>query len=302
MTITVAAVQAAPVFLDRAATTDKVCRLIKEAGGHGASVIAFPEAFIPAYPDWVWRVPSWSDSGFVQRLHDQAVDVPGPVTEQLAEAAREAGAYVTIGVNERDGGTIYNTLLYFSPDGTLAGKHRKLMPTGGERTVWGYGDGSTLTTVQTPFGVLGGLLCWENYMPLARAAMYAKGVDIWVAPTWDNSDTWVATLRHIAKEGRMFVIGGAPVLRGSDVPEELRGEVYGGGDDWMSRGFATIVGPDGSVLAGPLVGEEAILYAEIDPSRIALERREFDAVGHYARPDVFQLSVNTAEQKPVTFT
>ena len=208
--VTVAAVQATPVFLDREATVDKACRLIKEAAGAGASLIAFPETFVPAYPDWVWRVPAWHDGALISRLYRESVTVPGPAVDRLGSAAAEAGAYVAVGVNEIDGGTLYNTLLYLGPDGKLVGRHRKLMPTGGERTVWGMGDGSTLDVVTTPFGVVGGLICWENYMPLARAAMYAQGVDIYLAPTWDNSDTWLATLRHIAKEGGCYVLGSGP--------------------------------------------------------------------------------------------
>jgi nitrilase len=175
------------------------------------------------------------------------------------------------------------------------------MPTGGERTVWGYGDGSTLDVVQTPFGVVGGLICWENYMPLARAAMYARGVDIYLAPTWDNGDTWIATLQHIAKEGRCYVIGVSPVLRGSDVPAELRGDHYGGDEDWMSRGQGTIVAPGGEILAGPEVEKETVVYAEIDASEARRQRQFFDPVGHYSRPDVFALHVNTERQRPVTF-
>ena len=301
MTTTVAAVQATPVFLDRAATTDKACALIGEAAARGAELVVFPEAFIPAYPDWVWRVPAWNDSSYVARLHDQSVTVPGPVTERLGEAARASGTYVAVGVDELDGSTLYNTLLYFAADGSLAGRHRKLMPTGGERTIWGYGDGSTLDVVPAPFGVIGGLICWENYMPLARAAMYARGVDIYLAPTWDNSDSWVATLRHIAKEGRVYVLGVAPLLRGSDVPADLRGEVYGGDDDWMSRGFTTIVAPGGDVLAGPLLEEEGILYAEVDLAEVRRHRQMFDPVGHYARPDVLTLHVDTRPRRPVSF-
>ncbi len=299
MTI-VAAVQATPVFLDRDATTEKACALVKEAAAAGAELIVFPEAFIPTYPDWVWRLPAWSDRRFTDRLRDQAVDVPGPVTARLGEAARDAGAYVAIGINERDGGTLYNTLLYLAPDGSIAGRHRKLLATGGERTIWGNGDGSTLDVVHTPFGIIGGLICWENYMPLARAAMYAQGVDIYLAPTWDNSDAWIATLQHIAKEGRVYVLGVTPVLRGSDVPEQLRGDNYPP-EDWMSRGNTTIVGPDGTVLAGPLIGEEGILYADVDLDRVRQERHQFDVGGHYARPDVFTLNVNTRAQELVTF-
>ena len=301
-TARVAAAQATPVFLDREATTEKSCALIKEAAGAGASLIVFPETFIPTYPDWVWRISAWDDTRFTERLLANAVEIPSPTVERLGEAAREASAYVVMGVNELDGSTIYNSLLYFDPTGALVGRHRKLMPTGGERTIWGMGDGSTLDVVRTPFGVVGGLLCWENYMPLARAAMYAKGVEIYLAPTWDNSDTWVATLQHIAKESRSYVIGVAPLLRGSDVPEELRGDEYADGDDWMSRGYSTIVAPGGSILAGPLLEEEAILYADIDLAEVHKQRLWFDPVGHYSRPDVLTLTVNTAKQATVTFT
>jgi nitrilase len=301
MSVKVAAVQATPVFLDRDATTDKACSLIKEAAAAGAALVVFPETFIPTYPDWVWRLPAWADGLYMRRLYDMAVAVPGPVTDRLGEAAREAQAYVAMGVNELDGGTLYNTLLYFAPDGSLVGKHRKLMPTGGERAVWGFGDGSGLDVVATPFGNVGGLICWENYMPLARTAMYARGVDIYLAPTWDNGDTWVATLRHIAKEGGVYVIGVSPVLRGSDVPADLRGDVYGAEDDWMSRGFGTIVAPGGDILAGPLVEEEGILYADVDLSAVLRQRQMFDPVGHYSRPDVFTLTVDTRRRQPVVF-
>jgi|SRR5947207_3123336 len=297
----IAAVQATPVFLDRAATLDRTAALVKDASTEGARLVVFPETFVPTYPDWVWRTPAWSDAELVRRLYAESVAVPSPATDRLGAIARDAGVYLAMGVNEVAGGTMYNTLLYFAPDGSLAGRHRKLMPTGGERTLWGTGDGSTLDVVSTPFGVVGGLLCWENYMPLARAAMYARGVDIYLAPTWDNSDSWLATLRHIAKEGRVYVVGVAPLLRGSDVPPELRGDLYGGADDWMSRGWSAIVAPGGELLAGPVTEREEILYAEVDAAVAQASRREFDPVGHYARPDVFRLSVNTAEQRPVTF-
>jgi nitrilase len=299
--VTAAAVQAAPVFLDRDATVDKVAVLTKEAAGNGAAIVAFPETFVPTYPDWVWRTTPWADGVWYERLLDQSVVVPSPATEALGKAARAAGAYLVIGVNERDGTTLHNTVLYFGPDGTLLGKHRKLMPTGGERLIWGQGDGSTLPVFDTPFGRIGGLTCWENYMPLARYAMYAQGVDIYIAPTWDNSEMWVPTMRHIAKEGRMHVVGVTFCLRGSDVPDDLPGrdDLYGGDDDWMARGNSCIVGPEGELLAGPLEGEAGIVYAELDIARAQRARREFDPVGHYARPDVFRLLVDT-EAKPPT--
>ena len=293
--LTVAAVQATPVFLDRDATVDRCAALVKEAAGNGARLMVFPETFVPTYPDWVWRVAAWDGPSqeLFGRLRDQAVEVPGPATKALGAAAKRAKAYVSVGVNELDGSTLFNTQLMFAPDGSLIGRHRKLMPTGGERLVWGMGDGSTLEVYDTPYGRIGGLICWENYMPLARYAMYAKGVDIWTAPTWDNGDNWVSTLRHIAREGRVYVIGVGTMLRGSDVPQDVPGrELWGGEEDWANDGHSAIVDPDGAILAGPLVGEEGILYAEVDAAHARAERVKFDPVGHYARPDVFQLSVD----------
>ncbi len=294
--IIAAAVQAAPVFLDLDATLEKVTRLVKEAAAGGAGLVVFPEAFVPGYPDWVWRSTPWSDQAWYERLYDEAVEVPGPATEALAAAARAASTYLSIGVNEREGGTLYNTLLYFEPDGSLLGKHRKLMPTGAERLIWGQGDGSGLLVFDTAFGRLGGLTCWENYMPLARAALYAQGIDVYLAPTWDNSDMWVPTLRHIAKEGRVYVLGVTSCLRGYDVPRDLprSEEMYGGEHDWMARGNTTICGPEGEILAGPLEGEEGILYAEIDADHARKVRRQFDPAGHYARSDVLRLVVDLA--------
>jgi nitrilase len=292
-TTLVAAVQAAPVFLDREATIEKVGTLTKEAAATGARLVAFPEGFVPTYPDWVWRTTPWADGEWYARWIDQCVDVPGPACGALGEVARENGVHLAVPVNERAGGTVYNTILYFAPDGALLGKHRKLVATGGERLAWGMGDGSTLPVFDTPFGRLGGLICWENYMPLARVAMYEQGVDILLAPTWDNSDVWVASMRHIAKEGRCYVLGITSCLRGSDVPADFPGrdDIYGGDDDWMSRGNTVIVDPYGEILAGPISETEGILYAEVDLTKVRQSRRQFDVVGHYARPYVFTLSV-----------
>ncbi len=306
----IAAVQASPVFLDREATVGKACRLIAEAGREGARLIVFPESFIPTYPDWVWAVPPGREKILSELYADflaNAVEVPGPVTEQLAEAAQKSGAYLAMGITERDveasGASLYNTLLYFSPEGKLMGKHRKLVPTGGERIVWAQGDGSTLDAYETPLGKIGGLICWENYMPLARMAMYGKGVDIYLAPTADARDTWQATLRHIACEGRCFVLGCNQFVTKSMYPADVTAvEDLSDQPEIMCRGGSAIVSPLGTVLAGPLYDREGMLTAELDLGEIPRSRFDFDVTGHYARPDVFQLTVNEKPAPPVLFT
>lgn len=299
----VAAVQAAPVFLDRQATLDKACALIDEAARHGAALAVFPESFIPAYPDWVWAVPPGETAllnDLYARLLENAVEVPGPATDRLCQAARRAGIHVVMGVTERNteasGGSLYNTLLYIDAQGRLLGRHRKLVPTGGERLVWAPGDGSTLEIYDTPFGRLSGLICWENYMPLARYALYAWGTQVYVAPTWDHGESWLATLRHIAREGRVAVIGCCMALRKADIPDhfEFKQRYYQHVGEWINRGDSAIVGPNGSFLAGPLYEQEGILYAEIDPAGLRGARFMLDVAGHYARPDVFQLTVQRA--------
>ena len=306
-----AVVQAAPVLFDRDATLEKTCRLIREAAAQGARLILFPEAFIPAYPRGLTfgtAVGSRSLDG--RRTWEvywtNAVDVPGPVTTALGAAARDACAYLAIGVIERDQGgsrgTLYCTLLYFGPDGRLLGKHRKLKPTAAERLIWGEGDGSTLTAVRTEFGTIGGLICWENYMPLARMAMYGKGVEIYLAPTADTRDTWQATLRHIACEGRCFVLGCNQFVTKSMYPAHLPGiEELASQPEIMCRGGSAIVGPLGGLLAGPLYDQEGTLFADLDLGEIPRSRFDFDVVGHYARPDVFHLTVNQNPSVPVTY-
>ena len=311
----VAVVQAAPVLFDREATVDKACGLIEKAAERKAQLILFPEAFIPAYPRGLafgTVVGSRSPVGrsIWQRYWENTVEVPGPATRKLGEAAGKANVYLAIGVIERDTqrskGTVYCTLLYFGSDGRLLGKHQKLKPTGGERLIWGEGDGSTLTVIQTEFCRIGGLICWENYMPLARMTMYNKGVDIYLAPTADARDTWQATLRHIACEGRCFVLGCNQYMTKDMYPDDFKGlRELDEQPEIMCRGGSAIISPLGKTLAGPLYGQEGILFADLDLGEIARSKFDFDVVGHYARPDVFQLIVNenpsfsviTAEKK-----
>lgn len=300
--VEVAVVQAAPVLFDREATVEKACGLIKEAADQGAQLILFPEAFIPAYPRGLafgTVVGSRSPVGrrIWQRYWENTVEVPGPTTDRLGEAAKKANTYMAIGVIERDvgrsSGTVYCTLLYFGPDGRLLGKHQKLKPTAGERLIWGEGDGSTLTAIQTEIGRIGGLICWENYMPLARMAMYDKGIELYLAPTADARDTWQATLRHIACEGRCFVLGCNQYMTKEMYPDDLKElKELDEQPEVMCRGGSAIISPLGKVLAGPLYEQEGILFADLDLGAIARSKFDFDVVGHYARPDVFQLTVN----------
>ena len=306
-TFTIAAVQAAPVFLDREKTIAKACRLIAQAAKQGARLIVFPETFIPTYPDWVWAVPP-AEVGLHNALYaellENSVDIPGEATAKLCRAARRAKAMVAIGVNERNaeasGASLYNTLLYIDAEGQIMGKHRKLVPTGAERLVWAQGDGSTLQAFDTPLGKVGGLICWENYMPLARYAMYAWGTQVYLAPTWDRGQTWVATLQHIAKEGRTYVAGCCIALRKDDIPDryEFKQRFYQNAGEWINVGDSAIVNPDGVIIAGPSRMKEEVLYAEVDPALTRGAHSMFDVAGHYGRPDVFELIVHQ-EPRPM---
>jgi nitrilase len=297
-----AVVQAASCLFDRDATIAKTVALTAEAAGQGARLILFPEALVPGYPrglSFGTVVGSRSPSGRLlwERYWNNAVDVPGPATEALGEAARSADAFLAVGVIERaaqpNPATLYCTLLYFGPDGRLRGKHRKLKPTAAERLIWGEGDGSTLTVLDTEIGRMGGLICWENYMPLARTALYQKGVEIYLAPTADSRETWQATLRHISCEGRCFVLGCNQFVTRSMYPPDLPGiEELAAQPEIMCRGGSAILSPMGEYLAGPLWESEGILLADLDLADITRARFDIDVVGHYARPDVFQLRVD----------
>ena len=308
-TVRMAAIQAAPALFDREGSIAKMRDLVADAAGQGAQMVVFPEAFVPAYPrgfSFGALVGSRTDSGrdLWARYWAESVEVPSAAADAIAEIARKNSVYLTVGVVERDadygGGTLFCTLLYYGPDGRYLGKHRKLKATGSERLIWGEGDGSTLTTFDTEWGRAGGLICWENYMPLARAAMYAKGVHLYLAPTADCRDVWQATLQHIAVEGRCFVVGCNQYVHRSMVPTDLPdAHEIESMPEVLCRGGSAIYGPMGEILAGPLYGEEGILIADLDMREVTRARFDFDASGHYARPDVFRLEVNERPQTPM---
>ena len=301
-----ACVQAEPVVLDRDATLEKLDRLTAEAAGEGAELVVFPEAFIPVYPSSTWakHFAGWADErskAAFARIAEQAVAVPGPAADRLGATAKAHGVWLVTGVTEIDPerpGTLYNTLLYHGPDGSLALRHRKLVPTNHERLVWGPGDGSGLRAIQTGVGRLGGLICWENYMPLARFALYESGIEIYVASTADDGDAWQSTLVHIAREARAFVVSPSHFQRASAYPADFPLREALEGLDVLGRGGSAILGPDGSYLAGPLYDEEGILYAELEPARLFEERQRFDPAGHYHRPDVLRLKVRENRRTP----
>jgi nitrilase len=298
--VTVACVQAEPVILDRERTLDKLEGLATQAAGKGAELVVFPETFVPVYPSsrWAKAFAGWQDTGAKEtfaRIAQNSIAVGSPSERRLAACARELGVWLVTGVNEIEPerpGTIYNALLYHAPDGSLALHHRKLVPTNHERLIWGQGDGRGLHAVETGFGRVGGLVCWENYMPLARFALYEAGVEIYVASTADDGDAWQSTLVHIARESRSYVVSPSAFQRASSYPDDfpLASELEGAGI--LGRGGSAILAPDGTYLAGPLYDEEGILYAELDPSRLLAERQRFDPVGHYHRPDVLRLGVS----------
>jgi len=300
--VRVAVVQAASLLFDRSGCVEKTCRLIDEAASKGARLMLFPEALIPGYPrgfGFGTVVGSRSEAGkkMWERYWRNSVEIPSEATSKIGEAARKAQAYVAVGVVERDTessqGTLYCTLLYFGPDGKVLGKHRKLKPTASERLIWGEGDGSTMPVINTGTTRIGGLICWENYMPLARMAMYQKGVEVYLAPTADARDSWQTTLRHIALEGRCFVLGCNQFMTKSMYPPDLvEAENLSSLPEILCRGGSAIISPSGEYLAGPSFNKEEIILAELDLTELIRGKFDLDVTGHYARPDVFQLTVN----------
>lgn len=309
----IAVVQQAPVFLDRAATLAKAVAALDEAARGGARLVVFPEAFVPGYPAWMWRLRPGDDMAVTEQLHARlranAVDLSRE--EDLAplrHAARQHEISVVCGINERASdfshNTLYNSVVVIGPDGAVLNRHRKMMPTNPERMVWGFGDASGLKVVDTPCGRVGALICWESYMPLARCALYAQGVEVYVAPTYDSGERCIATMQHIAREGGCWVLGAGCAFQGRDIAAALpeQAKLYPNADEWINPGDSVVVAPGGKIVAGPLHEAFGLLFADIDLARVGTAQRSLDVTGHYARPDLFQLHVNTAPARPVVFT
>ncbi len=305
----VAIVQESPILLDRDATIAKAVALIEDAASAGAELVVFPEAYIAGYPAWIWRLRPGGDWGTSEALHarllDSAVDIEAGELTPLCNAAQTNKVTVICGMNERDGlqsrATLYNTVVIINNDGRLLNRHRKLMPTNPERMVWGFGDGSSLKVVETSLGRVSTLLCWENYMPLARYAIYSQGVEVYVAPTYDSGDGWIGTMQHIAREGRCWVVCSGVALEHSDLPDDFpeKERLYPDSGEWINPGDSLVVAPGGEIVAGPMRREKGILYAEVDAGAVATAKRALDVAGHYSRPDIFTLEVNTQVQHSI---
>lgn len=307
----VAIVQESPIILDREKTITLAVNQVEQAAANGARLVVFPEAFISGYPAWIWRLRPGGDWGVSEVLHSRlvasAVDLEQDDLSVLCNAAREYRLTIVCGLNEIDGilsrATVYNSVVIIGEDGKILNRHRKLMPTNPERMVWGFGDGSGLRVIDTPAGKLGTLICWENYMPLARYSLYAQGVEIYIAPTYDSGDGWIGTMQHIAREGRCWVIGSGVALTYSDLPDDFpdKQSLYSSAEEWINPGDSVLIAPGGDIVAGPMREEKGILYGEIDTKSLATSKRALDVVGHYSRPDIFTLSVNTEPQSPIKF-
>ncbi len=306
-----AIVQKAPAFLDKQKTIDIAVTTVEEAAANGAELVVFTEAFIPGYPTWVWRLRPGGDWNLSEELHERllnnAIDMESDDLEPLYKAAKRHNVTIICGIEERDSklsqSTIYNTVIVIGSDGTLLNKHRKLMPTNPERMVWGFGDASGLKVVDTAVGRVGTLLCWENYMPLARYALYSQGVEIYIAPTYDSGENWIGTLQHVAREGCCWVVGCGNLMKGSDIPKDFpeKDALYPDADEWVNPGDSLVIAPGGEIVAGPMREESGILYCEVDSNKVGIAKRALDVTGHYSRPDIFQLHVNTQPQSPTVF-
>jgi len=306
-----AVVQHAPVTLHRQRTIRRGVELLEEAAAKGARLISFPETWVPGYPEWLWRLRPGEDYELTHEIHgrllENSVDVKAGDLKPIQAAAKRLKVTVSIGIHERDGefsrGTLYNALVLIGPDGSILNRHRKLVPTNPERMVWGMGDAHGLRVSDTPMGRVGGLICWENYMPLPRFSLFAQGVEIYIAPTWADGGTWISTMRHIAAEGRCWVLGNGCAMRGKDIPKDFpsRATLFPDEESWFNAGDSVIVDPRGEVVAGPLHEKHGIIYADCDPATADLAKRTLDVAGHYGRPDIFKLEINREALVPVEF-
>ncbi len=307
----IAIIQESPVLLDRKKTIEKAIQFIEQAASADAKLVVFPEAYISGYPAWIWRLRPGGDWGTSEELHarllDSAVDIDAGDLKLLCDSAKKNKITIVCGLNERDSklskATLYNTVVIIGKEGNILNRHRKLMPTNPERMVWGFGDGSGLNVVDTPAGRVGTLLCWENYMPLARYTLYSQGIEIYVAPTYDSGDEWLGTMQHIAREGRCWVICSGVALTNNDIPTDFpdRETLYPATEEWINPGDSAVISPGGEIVAGPMRKEKGILFAEVDSKRVGISKRDLDITGHYSRPDIFTLTVNTQPQSPIKF-
>jgi len=304
-----AVIQYPPVLGHRDATLDRALELCREAAGEGAKLLVFPEAYVPGYPTYIWRLRPGGDRALSSEIHDRmvenAVDLEAGHLHPLCAAAKKHGIDVLIGCDEIDHefsrSTLYNSYLHIDAQGEVVNVHRKVMPTNPERMVWGLGDGRGLRVTDTPVGRVGSLICWESFMPLARMALYAQGIDLYVAPTWDSSDGWLGTMQHIAREGRCYVANCCTSMRGSDVPADFPGRntLFADDDEWINSGKSCVIEPGGHIIAGPLDRKSAILYADIDVQKVRASRRSLDVAGHYNRPDIFHLELDRRRYAPL---
>ena len=310
-TTRIAIVQRPPSLLHREETVERAVASLEEAAADGAELVVFPETYVPGYPAYIWRLTPGRDAELSRAIHrlllDAAVDLVGGDLQPLRAAAARLKTTVVVGVHERDAAysraSLFNTLVTIGADGTILNRHRKLVPTNPERMIWSPGDASGLQVVETPFGRLGGLICWESYMPLARYSLYAQGVEVYVAPTWAEGEGWISSMRHIAREGRCWVMGAGCSLQARDIPEDFpeRERLFGEPDDWINDGDSVVVSPAGEVVAGPLHREHGILTADIDVGAARAAHYTLDVAGHYNRPDVFRLHVNRAPAEQIVF-
>ncbi len=307
-----AIVQTAPVFLDKLKTLELAVSRVEEAAAQGAQLVIFTECFIPGYPAWIWRLRPGGDWGLSETLHQRllnnAVNLEAGDLQPLCEVVQRHQLTVVCGIEEIDSelsqATLYNSVVTIGPEGNIINRHRKLMPTNPERMVWGFGDASGLRVVETAAGRIGSLICWENYMPLARYALYSQGIELYIAPTYDSGDGWLGSMQHIAREGGCWVVGCGNLMHASDIPEDFpeKDRLYPDADEWVNPGDSVVIAPGGDIVAGPMRCESGVLYYNVDTEKAQIAKRALDVAGHYSRPDLFQLQVNNQPQVACVFS